>query len=127
MVKQLVLVALGGALGSILRYLTSWWIGKQFSYVFPLATFIVNTLGCFIIGFLIGLSIYYRIFDNGLKYLLIIGFCGGYTTFSTFSAESFKLFETGNYWTLALYVAGSVLLGILAVWAGVIFSKIVTQ
>lgn len=127
MVKQLVLVALGGALGSVLRYLTSLWIVKQFPYIFPLATFMVNITGCFIIGFLIGLSIYYRIFDDGLKYLLITGFCGGYTTFSTFSAESLKLFEAGNYWALALYIAGSVLLGMLAVWGGSVFSKIITQ
>ena len=127
MIKQILLVALGGGIGSAFRYLVSLGITKQFPCTFPLGTFIVNLTGCFIIGLLLGLSVRFSIFDNELKYLLIAGFCGGYTTFSTFSAENLKLLESGNYWTLSLYVAGSVILGLLAVWGGNLLSKTITQ
>ena len=126
MVKQLVLVALGGGIGSALRYLSSWWLLKQFSYTFPLGTFIVNITGCLIVGFLMGLSIRYRILTDELKFLLIVGFCGGYTTFSTFSSESIELFKTGHYWILTFYIAGSILFGLMAVWSGNVLSRIGT-
>ena len=124
MIKQLLLVGLGGGLGSILRYSVSIWIRKYCVSVFPLATFIVNITGCFIIGLLLGLSTKYQFINNDLKLLLIVGFCGGYTTFSTFSHENLKLLNAGNYLVPISYTVLSVVLGILAVWAGNSLAKI---
>jgi len=124
MVKQLILVAFGGGIGSVFRYLISLWFVNRFPHTFPVGTFIVNITGCLAIGFLMGLSIRPGILNNELRLLLIIGFCGGYTTFSTFSIENIKLLETGNYGILTLYIAGSILFGIIAVWCGNILSNI---
>jgi len=125
MIKQIALVALGGSVGSVLRYLASLWVTKQFPCTFPLGTFIVNVTGCFIIGFLLGLSIFQNLQNNELKLLLTVGFCGGYTTFSTFSSESLRLLESGNYWTFGLYITGSIVLGLMAVWGGNMLAKVV--
>lgn len=116
--KQLILVALGGGIGSVLRYSTSLWIAK------PFGTFIVNIVGSFIIGFLINLSNHFISFSNNLKYLLIIGFCGGFTTFSTFTVENMELLKAGNYQTLALYIILSITFGLIALWMGILLSEL---
>ena len=118
MLKQLLLVGLGGGVGSILRYLTSVCLSRYFSYIFPLATFAVNIIGCFLMGLLFGLTAKYDLLNNDLKLLLMIGFCGGYTTFSAFSIENMQLIGSGNYLLSSIYIVGSVLLGIAAVWLG---------
>jgi CrcB protein len=124
MIKQLILAGVGGGVGTIFRYLTSLVVCKYCHPVhFPLATFIVNITGCFLIGLFIGLSVRYEIFGKELNLLLVTGFCGGYTTFSTFSLENLRLLETQNYYLFFTYVAGSILTGLLAVWLGFLLAK----
>jgi CrcB protein len=121
MIKQLILVGLGGGIGSIMRYLVSRIPFTQGS--FPWATFMVNVAGCFIIGLLIGFSVKHQFLDEDMKLLLITGFCGGFTTFSAFSAENVHLYHAGNYFTLAFYVLLSVIIGFVAVFLGLTLIK----
>lgn len=123
MLKAILLVGLGGGLGSILRYLTSVMMTKHFQTSFPLATFVVNVLGCLIIGLLIGLSERQQLINQDLKFLLVAGFCGGFTTFSAFAMENFKLFQSGNSLMALLNIAASILTGLLAVWLGLTLAK----
>ena len=123
MLKQLLLVALGGALGSALRYLTAILLARHYTGSIPLATLVVNVLGCFLIGLLIGLCSE----TTYLRLLFITGFCGGFTTFSTFTAESYVIFREGTYGLALLYIAGSVLIGLLALWVGLYVSRIIAS
>lgn len=114
-------MGLGGALGSMLRYATSLLTAKYYANTFPLATFITNILGCLCIGLLIGY--FSKNGNQSLPFLLITGFCGGYTTFSTFAAENIVLWQNQNYLTLLSYTLASVFVGFLAVGLGLMVSK----
>lgn len=114
--KIILSVVLGGAFGAVARYAlsTSWPKGID---NWPWATFIANVSGCFLIGLLTGLL--NRGGDNeSLKYFLLTGFCGGYTTFSTFSLETIKLMQSGQNISALLYVAFSAFVGISATFLG---------
>ena len=114
--KTIFYVFIGGGLGSVLRFLISNYTQKLWNIKdFPIGTFTVNVLGCFLIGIA---TAYFLKVDNYLKFLIIAGFCGGFTTFSTFSIENFSLWQEGNYGILALYIVLSFVLGLLATYAG---------
>lgn len=120
--KQFLLVFLGGGLGSILRY----WISKNLnSYYsnFYLGTFLVNIIGCLLIGILIGITMKYNYITQNQTLLLATGFCGGFTTFSTFALESNLLFKEASILQTSLYMGLSVGLGILAISVGLWICK----
>ena len=111
MLRNILLVAIGGAIGSVCRYLLS---GINVAS-WPWGTFAVNILGSLFIGLLVGL-VSKGIVSPEIKLLLVTGFCGGFTTFSTFANESFSMMKAGDALQMALYLGASVVIGILAVW-----------
>ncbi|CAN1212533.1 fluoride efflux transporter CrcB [Tumidithrix helvetica PCC 7403] len=116
--RQIFIVFLGGGFGSVSRFLLSKTISRQFELTFPLGTFFVNILGCFLIGVIYALVAKYRL-SPALSLLLATGFCGGFTTFSSFAYENNSLFESGDYLTLFLYVSLSVILCLFATFLGI--------
>ena len=118
MIRNLLLVALGGAVGSVLRYLIS-----SINTSFPWGTFTVNVLGSLLIGLLVGF-VSKGVLSPEMKLLLVTGFCGGFTTFSTFASESFGMMKAGDVLLTALYVGASVVIGILSVWGGMMLSNL---
>ncbi|MDA7705383.1 fluoride efflux transporter CrcB [Rickettsiales bacterium] len=120
-------IAIGGALGSILRYVLSNYIQFYIKSPFPFATISVNIIGSFLIGICYYLSknndFYNNFFSENLKLFLIIGIFGGFTTFSTFSLDFFKLMEQEQFLLAAGYVFLSVFLSLIAVFAGYFIVK----
>ena len=115
MFKNFLLVGLGGAIGSILRYGSALLIGTK---TFPLATLLINITGSFVIGMVIGFSLRNESFSNNWKPFLATGICGGFTTFSAFSFENMELLENGKYFLCALYIIASIVLGIIGALVG---------
>ncbi|MEE3716749.1 fluoride efflux transporter CrcB [Tumidithrix elongata RA019] len=120
--RQIFIVFLGGGFGSVSRFLLSKTISRQFELTFPLGTFFVNILGCFLIGVVYALVAKYRL-SPALSLLLATGFCGGFTTFSSFAYENNSLFESGDYLTLFLYVSLSVMLCLFATFLGIFIAR----
>ena len=123
--KTLALIGFGGMLGSISRYLVSEYVTEHFPQAFPYGTFAVNIVGCLLIGLFYGLSDRHEWFTPEWRVLLTAGFCGGFTTFSTFAIENMALLETSRYMVFGLYTAGSVVFGIFAVLLGMVLAKMV--
>jgi len=121
--RALLFVGIGGGLGSILRYVISLFIGRHVPIVFPLGTLIVNISGCFLIGVFYSILARHTDFNSEWRLLLITGICGGYTTFSTFSYDGVILLKQGSNLSFMLYVLSSVVIGLLATFAGVALFK----
>ena len=126
--KVVLMVFLGGGLGSSLRYLISKYLNEASfsgSFAIPLGTFTVNIAGSLLLGFILGLALKYDSFSSNTLVFLATGFCGGFTTFSAFAFENQELLKSGNYLPFAVYTLGTLILGFSAIFAGLYFSKLV--
>ena len=117
-------VATGGAIGSLLRVLTSIWVVAQWPRHYYLATFAVNVVGCFLIGFLSAYFLLRSDLPLVLRTGLMVGVLGGLTTFSSFSLEVLRLLEAGQFAVASSYLLGSVLGGLLAAWLGMTLARL---
>lgn len=124
MFKTILLVGTGGFLGSVSRFLASRFMQDNFPSAFPFGTFFVNITGCFLIGLIYGLSERSSLVSSEWKMFLAVGFCGGFTTFSTFANENLALLRDGDFFHFLMYTGLSVFLGITATFFGVIITKI---
>src|SRR5665648_313370 len=124
MIKTLLLIGTGGFLGSISRFLASRFMQNNFPSAFPFGTFFVNITGCFLIGLIYGLSERSTLLNPGWKMFLTAGFCGGFTTFSTFANENLAMLRDGDLFHLVLYTGLSIFLGISATFFGILIMKI---
>lgn len=117
-------IALGGAFGAVTRFWLSVWTERLNSSAFPLGTFTVNVLGSFLIGVLFVVLLQRVDLDAGLRPLLVTGFLGAMTTFSSFSLDALLLFQQGHYNTALFYILGSVIVCLLAAFAGMQISRL---
>lgn len=118
MIREMLIAGAGGFVGTCGRYLVVKWAGGVWHGNFPMGTFLVNVIGCFIIGLIFGLLEKLPVMTPGERALLITGLCGGFTTFSSFANEMWTLGDKGDWTTFAFYLALSVIIGIACVWAG---------
>ena len=117
--KGLLLVALGGALGSVARHLLSGWtLHQTVGWRFPLGTFLVNVIGCLAVGVLGGLVVKHDLFSPETRLFLFTGVAGGFTTFSAFGLETFHLLRRDETLVAGGYVVSSVAVGMLVLWLG---------
>ena len=117
--KAVLIIWIGGGLGSVLRYLMQVGISKVIPVPFPLGTLLVNITGCFLIGLFYGLDAKHAVITQEWRFFIVTGICGGYTTFSSFSYESISLLRQGNYLFFLAYILLSVCIGLLSTVAGI--------
>lgn len=122
--KAILMVFLGGGLGSVLRFLITKGLNKS-TLEIPFGTFTVNILGSLLLGLILGISLKSGALSNNTILFLATGFCGGFTTFSTFSFENQVFLRSGDYTNFAIYTLGSILAGFAAIFVGLYLSKLV--
>lgn len=118
MMKMMLIAGAGGFVGTCARFLVGKLGASLYVGSFPLGTFLVNVVGCLIIGVLYGLLEKTHVLTPATNVMLITGFCGGFTTFSTFANDAWVLGNRGDWSTLVFYLASSVIIGVALVWVG---------
>jgi fluoride exporter len=122
--QKYLLIALGGALGSIARYWVGSSIAERAGIRFPYGTLVVNLTACVIIGFSLTYLGRRADLNPAWRYLIPIGFIGAYSTFSTYEWETLSTMRSGAFFLAALYALGSLLLGLVAVWGGALLAEV---
>ena len=123
MLKSILIVGAGSFLGGALRFLISTLMKSAYTSSFPWGTLMVNLLGCLLIGVIYGLFAHHSNVHHAMCLLLTTGFCGGFTTFSTFANEGVQMLQDGNFGAFAVYASLSLGLGILLVMLGYIIAR----
>ena len=123
MIKNFLIVGLGGAVGSMLRYAVQKFFQAQTAAAFPTGTLLVNIAGCFLIGILWSVVSRSLTWNDEMKLLLMTGFCGGFTTFSAFTLEGIGLLKENRTVLFVIYLTASVLGGLLATFIGIRIAK----
>jgi CrcB protein len=124
MFKQILLIGFGGFVGSVARYYVSK-LNLSFDVLsIPLGTLLVNVTGSFILGFLTGVVVKSPILTVEWRQFLMVGVCGGFTTFSTFANENLSLLHSGQFFSIVLYTSLSIILGFSAVYLGYVISNL---
>lgn len=121
--QKYLLIALGGALGSIARYWVGATISSRTGIRFPYGTLVVNITACVIIGFSLTFLGRRAELNPAWRYLIPVGFIGAYSTFSTYEWETLSTLRSGAFLLAALYAVGSLLLGLIAVWGGSVLAE----
>ena len=121
--KELIAVFIGSGLGGLTRFGLGRWVESLHHRHFPFGTFVVNVVACFVMGFVIGLADHKQILYPTARLFLTVGFCGGFSTFSTFSSEALTLFQEGQHISLMLYIVGSILLCVTATFGGLFIAE----
>jgi CrcB protein len=122
MTKYLI-VAFGGAIGSMLRFWAGGYVSERLGTRFPYGTFVINITASFLIGFIMTLLAERANWSPNWRYLMVVGFLGGYSTFSSFEYESFRVFQDGEFLIASLNIALSVAVGFVSVWLGAITGR----
>ncbi|MEI6433644.1 MAG: fluoride efflux transporter CrcB [Bacteroidota bacterium] len=118
MLKLILIAGAGGFLGTVSRFLTSRYLHNLFLTSFPVGTFVVNIIGCLLLGIFYGISEKGDVMSSELRIFLTVGFCGGFTTFSAFAYENLALLRDGDFFYFALYSALSLFIGLTATFLG---------
>ena len=118
MIRFTILVFLGGGLGSVVRYLLGKWINTFITTAFPIATLVINIIACFFLGIVVGLADHRQLLSASSRLFWTVGFCGGFSTFSTFSNESLVLMQSSLHLSLIAYLFLSMVLCITAMYVG---------
>lgn len=116
------IVFVGGGLGSLVRYITGAAVMSRYGGLFPLGTLAINISGSFLIGLLMTLLTEKFHLDPYWRLALVVGFLGGYTTFSSFEYETYRAVRDGGHWLGLINITASVVLGYLAVWTGAVIA-----
>ena len=116
--KEIIYVFIGGGLGSLVRFLLGKWVNAFHNSHFPFGTVVVNIIACFTLGFIIGLADHKQMLSPTTRLFWVVGFCGGFSTFSAFSSDTLTLFQQGQNSTMLLYILLSVVLCVIATFAG---------
>lgn len=121
----IILVAIGGSIGSVLRYLIAKWAAEKIDFTLPYGTFIVNIVGCFIIGFFMTIVTERVVVSPYWRLFVTVGFVGGLTTFSSFSYESIQLLLQSNFFQGFCNIGGNVIIGLFATWLGISAARLI--